>query len=158
MPNSCALCGAPLSQRNRTGYCPRRCYDAARRSSSAPCLGCGGPLGQSNQSGYCRRCTMRNAQRARNQRGAANPGWKGGKHVDERGYIRVRIDGKHRREHRVIAEQVLGRSLTAREVVHHKDGNTGNNDPANLEVYCCNAHHLWHNWQGDHPIQVSPLS
>lgn len=31
-------------------------------------------------------------------------------------------------------ERALGRRLSFNEVVHHKDGNTLNNDPANLEV------------------------
>ena len=47
-----------------------------------------------------------------------------------RGY--VKRDGQH--EHRVIMERVLGRKLTFKEVVHHKDGNKHNNDPSNLEV------------------------
>lgn len=40
--------------------------------------------------------------------------------------------GRH--EHRVIAEQMLGRKLKRGEIVHHKDGNKHNNDPANLAV------------------------
>lgn len=36
--------------------------------------------------------------------------------------------------HRWVAEQTLGRSLLPREVVHHKDGDSLNNDPDNLIV------------------------
>lgn len=36
--------------------------------------------------------------------------------------------------HRVVAETAIGRLLTDEEVVHHKDGNTLNNSPENLEV------------------------
>lgn len=37
--------------------------------------------------------------------------------------------------HRVVAEQMLGRSLTQSEVVHHRDGNRYNNEPENLVVF-----------------------
>ena len=37
--------------------------------------------------------------------------------------------------HRVVAEQMIGRPLTADEVVHHRDGNRYNNQPENLVVF-----------------------
>lgn len=40
--------------------------------------------------------------------------------------------GRH--QHRVVAEQMIGRKLKPDEHVHHKDGNKQNNDPSNLEV------------------------
>jgi hypothetical protein len=39
-----------------------------------------------------------------------------------------------RAHHRVVAEEMLGRPLRDDEIVHHKDGNRGNNRPENLEV------------------------
>ena len=51
--------------------------------------------------------------------------------------------GRH--EHRVIAEQILGRPLRAGEVVHHVDGNKRNNDPGNLIVFDSQSEHMrWH--------------
>jgi HNH endonuclease len=47
-------------------------------------------------------------------------------------------------EHRAVAEGVLGRSLLDTEDVHHKDGNTLNNDPENLEVLDHGAHKQLH--------------
>ena len=40
--------------------------------------------------------------------------------------------GKH--EHRLVAEEKLGRPLRKEEVVHHIDGDYKNNDPNNLMV------------------------
>lgn len=44
----------------------------------------------------------------------------------------VKQDGRH--QHRIVAEQMLGRLLVKGEIVHHKDGNKHNNSPENLEV------------------------
>lgn len=45
------------------------------------------------------------------------------------------------REHRVIAEEVLGRPLPPGAVVHHIDGDRLNNAPDNLLICSDNAHH-----------------
>ena len=44
-------------------------------------------------------------------------------------------------EHRVVAEQILGRPLTDDEVVHHLDGDILNNGPENLYVFTSQAEH-----------------
>lgn len=45
-----------------------------------------------------------------------------------------------RQEHRVVAEQKLGRSLDSNEVVHHNDHNKRNNSPENLTVMTRSEH------------------
>ena len=48
-------------------------------------------------------------------------------------------------EHRIIAEEMLGRKLRRGEVVHHIDGNKINNTPENLMVFPSQAEHArWH--------------
>lgn len=83
--------------------------------------------------------------------GFGNPQWKGGRHLDKDGYTMVYSPdhpivanrrSKMVREHRLIAERILGRLLTPKEVVHHKDDDHSNNDPSNLVVYASNAEHL----------------
>lgn len=60
----------------------------------------------------------------------------------------TKVYGRH--EHRVVAEQMLGRPLKPGEVVHHLDGNKRNNAPENLMVFASQAEHvLWHKKAGD---------
>lgn len=46
--------------------------------------------------------------------------------------------GRH--EHRVIAEEKIGRKLKRGEIVHHIDGNKANNHPDNLQVMTQSEH------------------
>ena len=46
-----------------------------------------------------------------------------------------------RPEHRVVAEQILGRPLISGETVHHIDGNKRNNDPSNIRVFKSQREH-----------------
>ena len=48
--------------------------------------------------------------------------------------------GKH--EHRLVAEEKLGRPLRKGEVVHHIDGDYKNNDPNNLMILPSQREHV----------------
>lgn len=51
---------------------------------------------------------------------------------DANGHWYRKLNGQH--EHRVVVEQQLGRKLSSKEIVHHKDHNKRNNHLTNLEV------------------------
>ena len=61
------------------------------------------------------------------------------------GYVEItRGEHKGRGQHRVIAEQMIGRPLAQGEHVHHIDGDRSNNDPANLQVMTAAEHASLH--------------
>lgn len=80
--------------------------------------------------------------------GSRNPNWKGGRTVTSHGYVLIKRPDHPNAdcrgyvyEHRLVAEQIVGRPLTRGEHVHHRDGNKQNNDPSNLEVMPSREHH-----------------
>lgn len=81
--------------------------------------------------------------------GPDNGFWKGGRSVASNGYVLIRVGKGHHLadvrgyayEHRLVAEEKLGRRLAPKELVHHIDGNKQNNHPSNLEVEPSHAHH-----------------
>lgn len=54
----------------------------------------------------------------------------------------IKDHGTH--QHRVVAAEMLGRSLASGEIVHHKDGNKKNNAPENLQVMTQREHMIEH--------------
>jgi len=72
--------------------------------------------------------------------GDKNPGWKGGKRLND--YVYVRVNGKRVAEHRLIAERVLGRKLKPTEEVHHFNGKRNDNRNINLLV----SNKSYHRW------------
>lgn len=62
-------------------------------------------------------------------------------------YKCVGYRGRNLPVHRLIAELKLRRPLVKGEEVHHLDGDTSNNHPANLTVLSKRAHSFVHHYQ-----------
>ena len=81
-------------------------------------------------------------------KGERNPRWKGGRFVNDQGYVLVLTPDHpcadrhgYVREHRLVMESHLGRYLEPREVVHHINHDRSDNRLENLRLYSSNGEH-----------------
>ena len=71
------------------------------------------------------------------------------------GYKMVSVSGKNKREHRAVVEQVLGRKLKRKEVVHHVNENRKDNSLENLQYFRhASAHQRVHHFARRHNLPL----
>lgn len=94
----------------------------------------------------------------RNRIGEDNPRFKCGKTHDANGYVVLssKIYGVDtgRREHRVVMEKHLGRSLLHSEVIHHVNGDKSDNRVENLRIETRASHNREHS-EGGQELECS---
>ena len=76
--------------------------------------------------------------------GSGNYNWKGGRNKTDDGIMARVNTGKYRLEHRLVAEEALGRKLKTTEHVHHINGDKFDNRNSNLLVCKNNYHQMLH--------------
>jgi len=154
---TCLICGEWLYNRPSRPthrYCSKSCARTARN------------LTDENPSYHRDISGLRNPSFGKGVKGEANgmfgrrkeknPNWKGGVKIRKDGYILVAAPDDHPYPadgnkasglkyillHRLIMEAKLGCYLDPREVVHHKDGNPGNNSVKNLQLFASQSEHV----------------
>jgi len=147
-PNSiCLVCDngyySHPSQKGRRKTCSLACrtiYWRENRWKKAFCVICGVRLVRSDRitcSMDCRTIHFRNIGKkppTRLKRG----------YTYERGYKKILTKDGYKREHRIVAEAMIGRPLKPNEVVHHINFDKQDNRPENLMVMDAAEHNSFH--------------
>jgi hypothetical protein len=128
----CPQCGDAFQPRwAHTVHCSRACANLAKRKPRiiTTCQTCGIDLDprKPKKTKFCSRsCAMTGIVRK-----GQKPAYR---YIDANGYVRVKIDGVWKLEHRHVMEQKLKRPLERRETVHHKNGDRDDNRRRNLQL------------------------
>lgn len=135
---TCPVCGKDFKGRKGRVTCSPQC--AATKLTNRKtivCNACGKvferPASAVQKNNFCSR-QCQNDYLSKSMAGENHPSWKNGRGLSS-GYIMVlQPDGKRIGEHRLVAEELIGRKLLPDEVVHHINGNGLDNSPDNLQV------------------------
>lgn len=168
----CEWCGAHVRKRRSPAtirgtmpkFCSQACNGASRKGTgNGPtpnyeydCVVCGNPCKVYRSPSAPQPVTCSIECTGAKQRGADNPSYSGGRHVGTNGYVHV-LNPEHPSadsrgyvyEHRLVMEQIQGRTLTNAEVVHHINRVKTDNRPENLMLFASQSDHLKHHAEED---------
>lgn len=98
------------------------------------------------------------------KKGENSTQWKGGRIIDERGYVLVYSpehpypkNDNYVYEHRLIMEKICGRYLDPKIEVHHINGDKSDNRPENLELMTGTAHRKLHSKEQNNRIGANAM-
>ena len=145
---ACKICGKEFKQKKITCvYCSTKCSGIAKHSLSREviCENCGTKFARKeydikkSEHMFCSQKCSRDWHKQEN-----SVRWQG-ERVLWSGRPRVAtLEGTRKYEHRVVAEQKIGRTLKENEVVHHINGDVLDNRRENLQVMLNLEHDLLH--------------
>lgn len=137
-------------------YDRRQRYRAIVRA----CSDCGKEelVRETKHSAKCKSCALKGLRKTEYHKAnlKKNSGKRGtgkGKYRTNHGYIKIRQEDHpfadkdgFVEEHRVVMEELIGRPLTSKEVVHHINGRKSDNRPSNLWLFSSRREHMqYHN-------------
>jgi transcription elongation factor Elf1 len=132
----CAFCGLnlPLTAHLNRRYCSNRCRKASWKTLLVRCQNCGKEFkaDRYRKKEKIKHYSIWCHQSANGKASADRQRYRGA------GKAYVKFHGRHL--HRALAEQKIDRALAKGEIVHHADGNRGNNAPGNLHVTTQSKH------------------
>lgn len=154
----CETCGSQFKRWNSSKFiwktCSMKCRNALYRKRAIPllfnCQWCKKEFRVHQRPGPRRphRCCSRKCSVAA-RTGIRNPNRKGSRFVTKQGYIFLRLPNDRLIfEHRLLMEQILGRTLLENEVVHHINNNKSDNRPENLALMTNSQHGIHHKFRG----------
>jgi len=158
---NCKVCSKTFSPKKgvsrrqwaRSLWCSRACFNSTRlgvplKDSHKTAIGKGG-VGRVFTEETKQKIALANTGKIRTlsvRQKLRSAHLKGG-HINKEGRLIHRIYGQTKNNARLVAATYLGRELLSREIVHHIDGDTLNDDVKNLFLFRRgSAHTRWHGY------------